>query len=73
MEDRYEFDLSRSDRVLGDVERALERLSDGSYGSCEACGALILAADLEADPTRRACEQHLNLEPAHPAGIPPAG
>jgi len=43
------------------VDRALERLSEGSYGSCETCGAPILGADLESDPTRRRCEQHLAL------------
>jgi DnaK suppressor protein len=59
MEERYEGELARSTRVLDDVDRALERLSAGEYGSCETCGAPILAADLERDPTRRRCEQHL--------------
>ena len=45
--------------VLDGVDRALERLSDGTYGQCETCGAPILDADLERDPTRRMCEQHL--------------
>jgi DnaK suppressor protein len=59
VDDRYEGDLAHSARVLDDVDRALERLSDGSYGSCETCGAPILGTHLEADPTRRLCEQHL--------------
>jgi RNA polymerase-binding transcription factor DksA len=59
VEERYESDLAHSERVLGDVDRALERLSQGSYGSCETCGAPILGADLASDPTRRVCEQHL--------------
>jgi RNA polymerase-binding transcription factor DksA len=63
MEERYETELARSTRVLDDVDRALERLSDGTYSSCETCGAAILPADLEADPTRRVCEQHLALRP----------
>jgi RNA polymerase-binding transcription factor DksA len=66
VEERYEAELARSTRVLDDVDRALSRLSDGSYGSCETCGAAILPADLEADPTRRACEQHLDLESEDP-------
>ena len=61
MEERYEAELTRSAAVLDGVDRALERLSDGTYGSCEACGAPIMDTDLEADPTRRMCEQHLSL------------
>jgi RNA polymerase-binding transcription factor DksA len=61
VEERYESELARSTRVLDDVDRALERLSEGSYGSCETCGTPILPADLAADPTRRLCEQHLTL------------
>jgi len=64
MEERDESDLARSQRVLDDVDRALDRLAEGTYGSCETCGAPILGADLEADPTRRVCEQHLALDPA---------
>ena len=59
MEERYESELAQSAAVLDCVDRALERLSDGTYGSCETCSATILGADLEADPTRRRCEQHL--------------
>jgi RNA polymerase-binding transcription factor DksA len=60
MEERYEAELTRSAAVLDGVDRALQRLSDGTYGSCEACGAPVLEDDLEADPTRRMCEQHLS-------------
>jgi DnaK suppressor protein len=59
VEERYEAELADSARVLNEVDHALKRLSDGSYGSCETCGAPILGAHLGADPTRRACEQHL--------------
>ena len=61
MEERYESQLAQSARVLNDVDRALERLSEGSYGTCETCGSPILADDLRDDPTRRLCEQHLAL------------
>ncbi len=61
MEERYESDLAHSQRVLDDVDRTLERLSEGTYENCETCGAPILGADLQADPTRRVCEQHLAL------------
>ena len=61
MEERYEAELTRSAAVLDGVDRALERLSDGTYGSCQACGAPIMGTELEGDPTRRMCEQHLAL------------
>jgi RNA polymerase-binding transcription factor DksA len=69
VEERYESELAQSTRVLDGVDRALERLSEGRYGSCENCGAPILETDLAADPTRRVCEQHLAL--AHTADPPP--
>ena len=61
VEERYESELAQSAAVLDGVDRALQRLSEGTYGSCEACGAPLLGAELEADPTRRRCEQHLAL------------
>ncbi len=61
VEERYESELAQSAAVLDGVDGALQRLSDGNYGSCETCGAPIQGADLEADPTRRRCEQHLGL------------
>jgi RNA polymerase-binding transcription factor DksA len=72
VEERYASELARSTRVLDDVDRALERLSAGAYGSCETCSAPILEADLVADPTRRVCEQHLALrsEEFDPEGLP---
>ncbi len=59
MEERYEDELTRAAAVLDGVDRALERLSEGTYGQCETCGAPVLDADLERDPTRCMCEQHL--------------
>ena len=59
MEERYESELTRSAAVLDGVDRALELLSEGAYGRCDTCGAPVLDADLEHDPTRRSCEQHL--------------
>ena len=61
VEERYEAELTRASTVLDGVDRALERLSEGTYGQCETCGAPVLEADLERDPTRRMCEQHLSL------------
>ena len=40
---------------LDEVDAALSRLADGSYGTCERCGGEIAAARLEARPTARTC------------------
>ena len=53
-----EADLSILERVeaeLSDVEHALRRLDDGTYGTCEACGKPIDEARLEAQPAARFC------------------
>ena len=55
-----EKDLSILEQVeaeLADVARALERLDDGSYGMCEACGKPIGDERLEAGPAARFCLQ----------------
>jgi DnaK suppressor protein len=44
--------------TLGEVALAIARLEDGSYGRCEACGAEIAPARLEAMPATRFCINH---------------
>jgi RNA polymerase-binding transcription factor DksA len=43
---------------LDDVEAALARLDDGSYGTCEVCEQPVSAARLEAMPSTRFCIDH---------------
>ena len=43
---------------IGDVETALARLDDGTYGTCEVCGKAISEARLEALPATRFCIDH---------------
>jgi DnaK suppressor protein len=43
---------------LKDVERALAKLEDGSYGTCETCGKAIAEPRLEAMPAARYCIDH---------------
>ena len=53
-----EKDLSILERVeaeLNDVEHALSRVNEGSYGTCEACGKPIGDDRLEAMPAARFC------------------
>lgn len=55
-----ERDLSILERVqaeLADVEHALRRLDDGTYGTCEACNKPIDESRLEALPAARFCLQ----------------
>jgi DnaK suppressor protein len=50
--------LEEAEALLDEVEAALARLSDGTYGVCELCGDPI-EDDLLADaPTRRSCSRH---------------
>ena len=43
--------LRQADARLAEVDAALSRVSDGSYGLCERCGRPIEPARLEARPT----------------------
>ncbi len=45
----------RLQTVLGDVDRALEKLDDGSYGRCDVCGEPINEERLEALPWAVRC------------------
>jgi DnaK suppressor protein len=40
---------------LAEIDLAVERLDDGTYGTCERCGDAIPAGRLEARPTARRC------------------
>jgi len=47
--------VSRDLAELAEVEAALARLADGSYGECADCGMTIPSARLLAYPTARRC------------------
>ncbi len=56
-----EKDLSILEQVeaeLGDVEHALRRLDEGTYGTCEIDGKPIPEARLEVMPAARLCLEH---------------
>ena len=46
---------SGESRELQDIEVALARIADGSYGACIDCGGEIGRARLKADPTLKRC------------------
>jgi RNA polymerase-binding transcription factor DksA len=50
--------LEQVDAELADVEHALKRLDDGTYGTCEADGKPIPEERLEALPATRFCLEH---------------
>ncbi|MHB1503747.1 MAG: hypothetical protein ACYCTL_02770 [Acidimicrobiales bacterium] len=52
-------DLDAIERELSDVELALARLDDGTYGRCELCSAVIDDSVLVDLPAIRRCSAHL--------------
>ena len=65
--------LESLEAELTDVEHALTRLDDGTYGTCEACGRPIDDARLEALPATRFCleDQAVAEEQARVSGQQP--
>lgn len=47
--------LEQIEAEIADVERALAKLDEGKYGTCEACGKPIAADRLEVLPAARFC------------------
>ena len=47
--------IRQAELRLTEIDAALARDRDGSYGRCESCGRPIAAERLEARPTARAC------------------
>jgi RNA polymerase-binding transcription factor DksA len=50
--------LDQVESELSDVEHALRRLDDGTYGECEVCGQAIGPERLAATPAARRCGEH---------------
>ena len=44
-----------ADQVLGEIDAALKRIDDGTYGTCEVCGKPIGEERLEARPWATLC------------------
>ena len=55
-ENRVLYDQLRRD--LDDIDKALQRMDDGTYGTCEVCGNQIGEARLEVMPATRVCIDH---------------
>jgi RNA polymerase-binding transcription factor DksA len=47
--------VQQAEQHLAEIEAALERLADGTYGVCTVCGRPIPAGRLEVRPTATTC------------------
>ena len=45
---------------FNDVKKALERIEEGTYGTCTVCGKTIETERLEAEPSAHTCKEHLS-------------
>ncbi len=50
--------LEQLEAEIGDLDAALRKIDDGTYGTCEVCGKQIEADRLEAVPGTRTCIEH---------------
>ena len=62
-EEAYASLLTAADRMLDEIDQALSRLADGTYGRCETCAQPIEDQRLIDQPTARTCLRHLPLAP----------
>ena len=53
--EKHNIEERRDSKELADVEEALKKIEDGSYGLCDVCQKRILLARLEACPTAESC------------------
>jgi DnaK suppressor protein len=50
--------LEQLEAELGDLDAALRKIDEGTYGTCEVCGKEIESERLEAMPGTRTCFEH---------------
>ena len=50
--------IERGRERIGEIDAALDRVADGSYGICEVCGGPIGEPRLDARPTASRCVAH---------------
>jgi RNA polymerase-binding transcription factor DksA len=50
--------LEQLEAEIGDLDAALRKIDDGTYGMCEICGKQIEPERLEAMPGTRTCIEH---------------
>jgi DnaK suppressor protein len=60
----------RDKQALDEIDAALQRIAEGTYGRCAACGKPIALARLRALPTTRLCIDCARAREGKPAGGP---
>jgi DnaK suppressor protein len=50
--------LEQLEAEIGDLDAALRKIDEGTYGTCEVCGKEIEPGRLEAVPGTRTCFEH---------------
>jgi len=50
--------LEQLEAEIGDLDAALKKIDEGTYGTCEICGREIEPGRLEAMPGTRTCFEH---------------
>ena len=50
--------LEQLEAEIGDLDAALRKVDEGTYGTCEICGSEIDSERLEAVPGTRTCIEH---------------
>ncbi len=65
--------LEAIESELADVEHALRRLDEGTYGTCEACGRPIDDDRLQALPATRLCRDDQERAEVEPGSVGTAG
>lgn len=63
--------LEQVETSLGEIEHALRRVSEGTYGRCEACGRPIGDDRLDARPAARYCVEDQSRRERE--ALPPTG
>ncbi len=61
--EEYEVDSAVSDALapgLKEIENALQKIQNGTYGNCETCDQPISEERLMANPSARTCTVHMN-------------
>lgn len=53
--------LAQLETRLAEVKEALDRIDEGTYGTCIVCNQEIEGDRLEANPAAKTCKQHMNL------------
>lgn len=54
--------LATLETRFNNIKRALQKITDGTYGTCEISGEPIEEDRLEANPAARTCKAHINNE-----------